>query len=630
MVNDFTRIWGRTEKEGYPMIKNKKILIPLLVVIIILFGMEFRSAFAAGDIELPCDSTLTQTINRGGEEHWYLIKVPEDGNYKIKTFQAENKYVDTVIYLYDHTKEKQLAYSDNLNTKTGIRELRYSEINVDLSKKTSYYLKVKLKLAGQTGPYNISLKNNNTYNYETVNKTFASFHASYDTSPSDAKAFAESMKANGWTATASCDDGIWCDTGTLAHIKDSSPNILYFSGHGDEYGKMSYYDGHGDRATAPWVHYNETQPMPTLVGNSWNGNLDWVVLASCNQLSTAQTREKWASTMKGNKRPVKGILSYGLGPNGEVQVAPDGEDTGIAKAFVNLCFNSTNKRVIYAWLQANASYGFHNAGALYHSVNEQDTLTKVTKHRENISYNFKYMQMTNSYTYNKDENPFAKGSNSVEASPLAKVDFSSTANLKRYENDLLSEILVEEDLLKGTILRNEKLDIDLKDEQGTLKKIEGSLRAKKLLPEDAKLLNICTITREDLDGKNKEVLGYMYNYGHAIQGLQISTDGNGDYIKVFVGKDGIEEVNAQWSKIKVEGKKSSQQIQVNEAKGKEHIRKKLKESDKNAHIVDKVSISNGRLVYVRSSKDSSKYVPAWEYEVGGTLMHVECVSGEVK
>ena len=36
MVNDFTRIWGRTEKEGYPMIKNKKILIPLLVVIIIL------------------------------------------------------------------------------------------------------------------------------------------------------------------------------------------------------------------------------------------------------------------------------------------------------------------------------------------------------------------------------------------------------------------------------------------------------------------------------------------------------------------------------------------------------------------------------------------------------------------
>lgn len=347
-------------------------------------------------------------------------------------------------------------------------------------------------------------------------------------------------------------------------------------------------------------------------------------------MSTAETRAKWASTMKGDKRPVKGILSYGLGPNGDVQVAPDGEDTNIAKAFVNLCFNSTNKRVIYAWLQANASYGFYNAGALYHSVNEQDTLTKVTKHNGQGDYKFKYMQMTNSSTYNNNENPFVKSTDGAKDDLLSTVDFGSESNLKKYENELLSEISVEEDVLQGTLLKNVAMDIKLTDEEGTLKKIETSLRGKKLLPEDAELHDICTITTEDLDGKNKEVLGYMYNYGHAIKGLRVSTRSNGDYIKVFVGKDGIEQVDAQWSNIKVEGKKSLQQIKVNEEKGKEKIRKKLRESDRNADIADEVDISNGRLVYVRSSKDSNKYVPAWEYEVGGTLMHVECVSGEVK
>lgn len=256
------------------MRRNKKLIIPLFVVVIILFGMELRSAFAAADIELHCDSTLTQAINKGGEEHWYLIKVSNDGNYKIKSSQAGDKAVDTVIYLYDSTKEKELAFNDNLNIKTGIKDLRYSEINVDLLKNTNYYLKVKLKLEGQTGSYNISLKNNNTYNFESVNKTFASFHASYDTSPLDAKAFAESMKENGWTPTATCDDEIWCDTGTLDHIKDASPNILYFSGHGDEFGKMSYYADHGDReaVTDTWVHYNDTDPMPNLIGGSWNRN----------------------------------------------------------------------------------------------------------------------------------------------------------------------------------------------------------------------------------------------------------------------------------------------------------------------------------------------------------------------
>lgn len=76
---------------------------------------------------------------------------------------------------------------------------------------------------------------------------------------------------------------------------------------------------------------------------------------------------------------------------------------------MNLCFNSTYKRVLFAWLQANASTGngYYNAGALYHSINEGDTLTSVTKHTSSTGDNFKYMQMKNSTTYTTNINPLA-------------------------------------------------------------------------------------------------------------------------------------------------------------------------------------------------------------------------------
>ena len=68
------------------------------------------------------------------------------------------------------------------------------------------------------------------------------------TPATDAKAL-QKHEGKWWTATAT-DDGIWSYR-NLGSYQGFLTKHLIFSGHGDEYGKMSYYAGHGDRATAP-------------------------------------------------------------------------------------------------------------------------------------------------------------------------------------------------------------------------------------------------------------------------------------------------------------------------------------------------------------------------------------------
>lgn len=161
------------------------------------------------------------------------------------------------------------------------------------------------------------------------------------------------------------------------------------------------------------------------------------------------------------------------------------------------------------------------------------------------------------------------------------------------------------------------------------KGVENRLKINKALPDDAILRNVCTFTSEDIDGGNLEVLGYMLNYGHSIEGINISAGDNGDYIKVFVNKKGIEYIKEQWSDCKIQSQKKLDDIKVNSLTAKDIIRQKLKQSDANRELADIVNIKSGKIVYVRDTFVPNKFIPAWEYEVGGTLMHIDCMSGEV-
>ncbi len=145
------------------------------------------------------------------------------------------------------------------------------------------------------------------------------------------------------------------------------------------------------------------------------------------------------------------------------------------------------------------------------------------------------------------------------------------------------------------------------------------------------LRNIVTFISEDISGENAEVLGYMFNYGHSLDGIDITSDLNGDYLKVFVNKKGIEYVKKRWTSI--ETIKSKKQLGdkkvINVLIGKEKV-KELVNKSKNREIANQIKISSGKIVYVRNAKNPNKYIPAWEYELdSGELIHVDCISGDI-
>lgn len=612
--------------------------------------MNINIVSAAGETTLPSGSTLTGTISTAGTENWYVINVTSAGNYTIETSQS-GTLEDTVMYLYDHTKATEIGYNDDISYPSN----PYSRISIDLSKNINYFVKVKFWSSSETGSYKISLTKNSTPSYttETVSKKFSALHAAKDTDPFDAKAFAQAMINNSWTATVTSDNSMWSDTGTLTNMKSSAPNIMYWSGHGLSSGRMSYftsgYSGTvltGSQRVAAlqnpnhswtihcnnyYVDYSSASPMHGLVGTSWNGSLDWVVLAVCNQLTTPENRQAWSETMKGSSRKVKGIMGYS-------STAPVSGDDTIASSFVDLCFNSTYKRVLFAWLQANGISSSYTASALYHSINEGDTLTSVTKHNSSTGNNFKYMYMINTSTYETDITPFsslntfrniyefAPNINNLVAANLTMVNIYESCSNKLYE-----EIIIEEPQYESTELENERVDFELDNLYETKNETEKKLKSKNVLPSDAVLRNIVTFISEDISGENAEVLGYMFNYGHSLDGIDITSDLNGDYLKVFVNKKGIEYVKKRWTNI--ETIKSKKQLGdkkvINVLIGKEKV-KELVNKSKNREIANQIKISSGKIVYVRNAKNPNKYIPAWEYELdSGELIHVDCISGDI-
>ncbi len=122
----------------------------------------------------------------------------------------------------------------------------------------------------------------------------------------------------------------------------------------------------------------------------------------------------------------------------------------------------------------------------------------------------------------------------------------------------------------------------------------------------------------------------MFNYGHSVDSIEISTDTNGDYLKVFVDEKGIEFAKKRWSDTKkVQSKKELKNKDIfSEVSGKKKVKEIIKES-KNKDMEDDIEISMGKIVYVRSSEEPYKFIPAWEYTLdSGEIIHINYLNGE--
>lgn len=414
------------------------------------------------------------------------------------------------------------------------------------------------------------------------------------------------MYSNGWRPTVTTKNGKWTDTGTRDIMKSDNHNIKYWSGHGLSNGSMSYFlSDDGDRSNNNYTNYSSASQMhKTYVKKNWDGDLDWVVLASCNQLTNSSNREDWADTMKGSSRKVKGIMGYGKGG-----LAPDGVDTSIAEDFVDLCFNSKYKRVLFAWLQANASNNVYFAGCLYHEVNEGDTLTDVSKVSSDSE--IKYMQISKS-GYSTDTDPFSITHRATNETPK-----------------IVKEIALDNATsINDNIILSRRINYEIDDIMEMKECVEKELIKENILPKDATLEEIVKIEKMDLDEENKKTLGYMLNYSHRFNGIKLSTTKDGDYIKVFVEDDNIVSILRQWSDIKyIESKNNITPISKKHAEEKALL---YYDRTEQKVLSSKVAESNANLVYIRSN-DNNSLIPACEYstEDGSILSIVNALNGEV-
>lgn len=364
-----------------------------------------------------------------------------------------------------------------------------------------------------------------------------------------------------------------------------------------------------------WTSYNSTNGYYT--NSNWNSNLNWVVLAVCNQLTTNDNRNEWAKAMAGTHR-VKGLMGY-------MAKAPVIDDEKIASKFVDLCFNSTSKRPIYAWVQANNYYGQGNSAALFHSVNQNDTLTNITN-------NTIYMVPT----YN-----LLTSDQSIIQDPFHMSTFTNNFSLQ--STDLTSDVMVPEKVAARNIetfsetddskVKSKYKDVkfDIRDHKDVSNKVTAKMVSDKIIPSDAQLCAMYPIYTQKVSDNGalgeKIIDGYILNYGHAVDGQKISSSYLGDFANVCVDKDGIFSIEKKWSQ--------SQKLSENKVKAIDAniIQKKAIEylntlsPDNKTDIIIKTLTLN----YLHEKEDSNNLVPAYviTFENGIQSIHINAISGEI-
>lgn len=625
----------------------------LLVAICLIFTSSFTSlTLAAGETSLGAEQTLTGTISTAGGENWYVINVSQAGTYKIYT-SSNGTTFDTTLDLYDHTKTTHLKYDDDGGTPP------YSQISYDLAKNTNYYVKVKCYYSDKTGSYKITLTQNTGFLLETGATSFASFYGG-DLNPSDVDSFHNGMTAKGWSYYVAPNNNHYGMISDMIGAKDY--NVLYWSGHGLSNGIMSFYDS---RSTSGYNSYDNSwnrthgkpdnnTPMHQYVKNTylyygqngwyytdsqWNNKLNWVILAACNQLYTGTNRNEWAKTMCAQHR-VKGLMGY------EVTTEDAPLDVNVVNKFIDLAFNSSSKRTLFAWIQANAAYGKNGASCIYHTINEGDTLTDITANSYTRQPVFKYMYLRDGFTGTNASSPFASNNYSskylfasTEPLPLLTLSTPKFEVPVTVESEVIFESEDKVSLVDDKVVKAKFKDLKYKidDEKDVVDKVTKYLKGKEL-PDDAKINKVTVIVKEDLNEfdtnapKNEKVAGYMLQYRHDFNGLKISSTHVGDYVNVYVDNEGIFSIEKKWSNtvknISTKSAKNPNLISTDIAKEKatQYLEQSASKLDKELRNIKDVG-----LVYVRTGENDKTFVPAWEVNFDNKLgyFHINAITGEI-
>ncbi|MEW6772109.1 MAG: DUF6345 domain-containing protein [Bacillota bacterium] len=158
-------------------------------------------------------------------------------------------------------------------------------------------------------------------------------------------------------------------------------DLVYISGHGydDPNARLPLYKADGSFITWLYVDDNDagsypyigakwvTEPLTTT--SRWNGDLEWAVIAACNQLNlnaeTDPSAKEWARVMLGSPCRMHSIMGYtGLAPG-------DGVDTTITNEFFDYANANNGYTILNAWKTANNNH-YANWAAIYHYANKND------------------------------------------------------------------------------------------------------------------------------------------------------------------------------------------------------------------------------------------------------------------
>lgn len=462
--------------------------------------------------------------------------------------------------------------------------------------------------------------------------TFASLHGALNTNEDDAYYFATAMQSNGWTPTITCRYSRYCRVGTCDHLQNANATIVYWSGHGLDDGTFSYYttplayhnydrthaqivDGYVNYTESTRKYYDYVKPLQT------NSKTDWVVLASCNQMTTSTSRGKYKDILTTKSaRPMKGILGYGAGA-----LAPDGTDNSIAQEFVRLCFDTSGRRrTTYAWLQANTKYGYYNPTALIRADRIDDTLTSSAV-PSNIGST---TTPTIKYLY--------YDANKVLQTETASLSVDLTTNSLTADNvndndSVVSEITLTNDQIEGNITDEKGKNKLYSSGSNVIEDAQLVVNDTNIISSDFKPFMELTLNSEE-DG-NKEVMESTVLFARYINGIRVSVlPGKGEQVFVTMSPDGYTEMSYSIQKRFTldQTKKSGTMVQKKDIIPQEKaIEKALEKASKiTERYLGDVAIENTDLVYVIAPQ-KDKLVLAWEtLDNYGNYTYVNAVNGQ--
>ena len=485
------------------------------------------------------------------------------------------------------------------------------------------------------------------FTYSVQAGTFAALHGSRTTSEDDAYYFATQMQSYGWTPKITCRYSRYCRIGTLSHFSNANANIVYWSGHGLSSGAFSYYTAavgnHNlDRSSTTiknsYVNYpDSTKKYYTYAQTlQQNSATDWLILASCNQMTNATNKGKYKAVLQktGSARPMKGILGYGTGG-----LAPDGTDDAIAKRFVNLCFDPNGRRrTVYAWLQANAYYGYYNARAMVIGTRIDDTLTSgaISSINANQPIKFVYyntsnvaqIQTASSVTPHKSDTPalisVSTNSNITNADELPQMEEINESN-ETLPLSIPFESEISEDSIQFEIPESsvESLSQEAIDDIVQSELSESDIDMSEFKPY--KELELIAEGDEE-----EEVIEKSLIYAHYIDGVRVSIlPEKGEQIIAEIGLDGNSEIHYNTiDELDTKDICSNQEADIS-----------LSESEAESIALDNIEqsqldtaeespyIESSELVYVISPTDQ-ELVLAWEtFDSYGNYKYIDPNTG---